>query len=168
MLLSDAKSPRYKLLVLCTGNSARSILAEALFNSAGTELFEAWSAGSHPAGRVNPFALELLEQQGFACAGFRSKSWNEFAAADAPHLDFVVTVCGNAAAANCPAFLGDFERIHWGLPDPAAVTADPQAAREAFAQVFATLKLRIETLCELPANQRSKTALTEHMRALGT
>jgi arsenate reductase len=167
MLLSDTKDSRYKLLVLCTGNSARSILAEALFNETGSELFEAWSAGSHPAGRVNPFALELLEQQGFDCRGLRSKSWNEFAGSDAPHLDFVVTVCGHAAAENCPAFLGDFERIHWGLPDPAELTEDPEAARAAFAQVFTTLKHRITALCDLPSSQRSKAALTEHMHKLG-
>lgn len=157
---------RFQVLVLCTGNSARSILAEALFNEIGGTVFHAWSAGSHPAGRVNPFALELLQQKGFDCSGFRSKSWEEFAGPDAPHMDFVVTVCGNAAAENCPNFSGDFQKIHWGLPDPAELTADPDAARQAFAQCFETLKARISSLMELPQDQLSQPALARQMRAL--
>ncbi|OGT72135.1 MAG: hypothetical protein A3H44_07620 [Gammaproteobacteria bacterium RIFCSPLOWO2_02_FULL_57_10] len=160
------KEQRFQVLVLCTGNSARSILAEALFNEIGGTVFQAWSAGSHPAGRVNPFALELLQQKGFDCSGFRSKSWDEFAGPDAPHMDFVVTVCGNAAAENCPNFSGDFQKIHWGLPDPAELTADPEAARQAFAQCFDTLKSRITALLELPEDQLSQSALAQQMRAL--
>jgi len=163
---SPVKEQRFQVLVLCTGNSARSILAEALFNEIGGTVFQAWSAGSHPAGRVNPFALELLQQKGFDCSGFRSKSWDEFAGPDAPHMDFVVTVCGNAAAENCPNFSGDFQKIHWGLPDPAELTADPEAARQAFAQCFDTLKSRITALLELPEDQLSQSALAQQMRAL--
>ncbi|MDP1932046.1 MAG: arsenate reductase ArsC [Gammaproteobacteria bacterium] len=163
-LHGNVEGRRFQVLVLCTGNSARSILAEALFNELGGDLFRAWSAGSHPTGRVNPFALELLEQEGFDCSGFRSKSWDEFTGA--PHLDFVVTVCGNAAAENCPSFAGEFQRIHWGLPDPAELTADPAAARQAFRQCFDTLRARIIALLELPEEQRSKSALTQQMRAL--
>ncbi|MGB4247220.1 MAG: arsenate reductase ArsC [Pseudohongiellaceae bacterium] len=163
---NPVKEQRFQVLVLCTGNSARSILAEALFNEIGGTVFQAWSAGSHPAGRVNPFALELLQQKGFDCSGFRSKSWDEFAGPDAPHMDFVVTVCGNAAAENCPNFSGDFQKIHWGLPDPAELTADPEAARQAFAQCFDTLKSRITALLELPEDQLSQSALAQQMRAL--
>lgn len=161
-----AENRPFQVLVLCTGNSARSILAEALFNEIGATAFHAWSAGSHPAGKVNPFALELLQQNGFDCSGFRSKSWDEFAGPDAPHMDFVVTVCGNAAAENCPNFSGDFQKIHWGLPDPAELTADPEAARRAFSQCFETLKARITALLELPREELSQSALAKYMRAL--
>ncbi len=160
----NVEDQRYQVLVLCTGNSARSILAEALFNELGGDLFHAWSAGSHPTGRVNPFALELLQQKGYDCSGFRSKSWEEFTGA--PHLDFVVTVCGNAAAENCPSFAGEFQKIHWGLPDPAELTSDPEAARQAFRHCYETLRGRITALLELSDEQRSKAVLAQHMRAL--
>ena len=163
---SAVQDRRFHVLVLCTGNSARSILAEALFNAIGGTAFHAWSAGSHPAGRVNPFALELLQQKGIDCSGFRSKSWDEFAGTDAPHMDFVVTVCGNAAAENCPNFSGDFQKIHWGLPDPAQLIADPDAARKAFSECFETLKTRITALVETPRSKLSQSALAQHMRSL--
>lgn len=157
---------RFNVLILCTGNSARSILAEALFNEVGGSIFQAWSAGSHPAGGVNPFALELLQQKGFDCTGFRSKSWDEFARPGAPLMDFVVTVCDNAAAEDCPTFMGDFERIHWGLPDPAALSDNPDAARAAFAQCFFTLDSRLRVLLQHPATHRDKAALTQQLRSL--
>ncbi len=156
----------FRVLVLCTGNSARSILAEALFNRAGAGLFEAYSAGSHPTGRVNPFALELLGQKGVDCSEFRSKSWEEFARQDAPRMDFVVTVCGNAAAEACPAFQGDFKHVHWGLPDPAEYTAIPDKARSAFAQVYDTLHQRIDALVKMPVDKRDKESLWQAMEAL--
>lgn len=165
MLLEQNPQAPFKVLVLCTGNSARSILAEALFNKASNGLFEAFSAGSHPTGRVNPFALELLEQQGFDCSAFKSKSWDEFACDDAPEMDFVVTVCGNAAAENCPAFQGSFNQIHWGLPDPAEFTDFPEKAREAFSSVYSTLKQRIETLAQLPTSETSKESIRQRMEA---
>lgn len=166
MLLEQSSQAPFKVLVLCTGNSARSILAEALFNKAGDGLFEAFSAGSHPTGKVNPFAIELLEQQGFDCSEFHSKSWDEFAQDNAPSMDFVVTVCGNAAAENCPAFQGNFNQIHWGLPDPAEFTDAPEKAREAFSAVYSTLKERIEALARLTDVNSSKESLRLRMEEL--
>lgn len=132
------------VLFLCTGNSARSILAEAYLNSAGQGRFKAYSAGSHPAGRVNPFALELLEKNRIAAAGLRSKSWDEFAQPGAPQLDFVFTVCDNAAAEACPIWPGQPVTAHWGLQDPAAVQGSDDEKRKAFLKAFTELKTRID------------------------
>ncbi|MDX1490852.1 MAG: arsenate reductase ArsC [Pseudohongiellaceae bacterium] len=166
MLLDESSKKPFNVLVLCTGNSARSILAEALFNKSGDGLFHAFSAGSNPAGAVNPFALELLQQQGYDCSGFRSKSWDEFAATDAPKLDLVVTVCSNAAAETCPAFKGEFKQVHWGLPDPAEYTNEPERARKAFGEVYSTLKQRIEALVSLETEALNRDSLAEAMEAL--
>jgi arsenate reductase (thioredoxin) len=136
----------YNVLFLCTGNSARSILAEAYLNAAGRERFRAYSAGSHPAGKVNPFALELLRAQGIDTAGLRSKSWDEFAKPDAPRFDFVLTVCDHAAAQPCPVWPGQPVTAHWGVADPAAVQGSDEEKRKAFLKAFTELSRRIDRL----------------------
>lgn len=139
----------FNILVLCTGNSARSILGEMLFNHLGKGRIKAWSAGSKPGGQVNPLALETLARHGIPVAGARSKSWDEFAAASAPTLDFIFTVCGNAAAETCPVWPGHPTTAHWGIPDPAHV--EPlEARREAFEEAYQSLRKRIEAFLALP------------------
>jgi arsenate reductase len=144
-----ATAPR-QVLILCTGNSARSILAESLCNHLGKGAWLAHSAGSHPTGRVNPFALELLEREGLAVAGARSKSWDEFAVPGAPSLDLIVTVCDSAAGEACPLWPGRPLTAHWGVPDPAAVEGDVAARRAAFRDAYAVLRRRIEAFVALP------------------
>ena len=134
------------VLFLCTGNSARSILAEAYLNSAGQGRFRAYSAGSHPTGKVNPFALELLAQRGVDTAGLRSKSWNEFALPGAPQIDLIFTVCDSAAAEVCPVWPGRPVTAHWGVDDPAAVRGSDDDKRKAFARAFRELSARIDQL----------------------
>lgn len=151
LLLSRAMEPCRRILFLCTGNSARSILAEATLRAWAGDRFEVASAGSQPTGRVNPFALQQLAAEGIATAGLRSKSWDEFAAADAAPMDLVVTVCDAAAAEACPVVFGDFLRVHWGLPDPAAVEGDDAARRAAVARAHGTIKARLLALLALPA-----------------
>lgn len=142
-------SKTFKVLVLCTGNSARSILGEMLFRHLGRGRIEAYSAGSKPGGVVNPVALETLAKHGVPCAGARSKSWDEFALASAPTLDFIFTVCGNAAAETCPVWPGHPATAHWAIPDPAHV--EPMAARRAaFEQAYQSLRQRIEAFLALP------------------
>tara|TARA_R110002072_G_scaffold94299_3_gene208452 strand:+ start:14541 stop:15083 length:543 start_codon:yes stop_codon:yes gene_type:complete len=146
LVINGLKEEKVKLniLVLCTGNSARSIMAEALFNSVGASYFKAWSAGSKPTGKVNPYALEKIAALGYAANDVTSQSWHEFEQAHAPHFDIVMTVCGNAAAEDCPVFQGDWSHVHWGLPDPANANASPEELRAEFASCFDTLKQRIE------------------------
>ena len=141
------------VLFLCTGNSARSILAEAYLNHTGRGRFIAYSAGSHPAGRVNPFALELLRETGLPTAGARSKSWDEFARPDAPKIDFVVTVCDSAAAEVCPVWPGHPVKAHWGVPDPAAVEGTDEQKRRAFKDALTTLSRRIDLFLALPVEK---------------
>jgi arsenate reductase len=145
----------FNVLVLCTGNSARSILGEMLFNHLGQGRIKAWSAGSKPAGQVNPVALETLEKHGVPCAGARSKSWDELAGPDAPHFDFIFTVCGNAAQETCPVWPGHPTTAHWGIPDPAHV--EPvEARRAAFEAAYQALKGRIQAFLALPLEGMSR------------
>lgn len=143
---------RHRILFLCTGNSARSVLAEATLRAWAGHRFEVFSAGSQPAGTVNRHALEQLAAEGIPVAGLRSKSWDEFATADAAPMDLVVTVCDSAAAETCPVVFGDFLRTHWGLPDPAAVAGSDEDKREAFRQAHRIVKARLLALLALPAD----------------
>ena len=157
---------RYNVLVLCTGNSARSILGEVLFNSLGKGKFKAYSAGSKPAGRVNPGALEWLQQQGHSIEGLRSKSWDEFVAPGAPQFDFIFTVCDNAAGEACPVWPGKPATAHWGIPDPAHVEGD-EARRVAFKKAAEQLALRIQLFLSLPIESLDKLALKQKLAEIG-
>lgn len=160
-------SHSYNVLFLCTGNSARSILAEAILAHRGAGRFRAFSAGSQPAGRVNPFALALLERLGWSTAGYRSKSWDEFAAAGAPVLNFIFTVCGNAAGEVCPVWPGHPVSAHWGIPDPAAVEGSELQKTEAFREAFRVLDRRIELFTSLPIASLDAPTLTQRLRDIG-
>ena len=140
----------YNILVLCTGNSARSIMGEALFNTMGAGRFKAYSAGSHPSGKVNPFAIEQVRALGYPVEGLRSKSWDEFAQPGAPEMDFVVTVCDKAAGEICPLWPGQPVTAHWGFPDPAAVEGTDEEKRAAFAQTLRQIRNRVQLFLSLP------------------
>ena len=157
----------YNVLFLCTGNSARSILGEALLNDMGKGRFRAWSAGSHPGGRVNPFAIELLAKNGLPVEGLRSKSWDEFAAPGAPEFDFIFTVCDAAAAETCPVWPGHPMSAHWGIPDPAAVEGDDETKRRAFRDAFSRLQRRISLLVNLPVQSLDKLSLQKELGEIG-
>jgi arsenate reductase len=157
----------YNVLFLCTGNSARSILAEAFLNSIGRGQFRAYSAGSHPAGKVSPLALELLARRNIAAAGARSKSWDEFALPGAPELDFVFTVCDNAAGEVCPVWPGQPMTAHWGVPDPAAVQGTRIEQMRAFEEVFRILERRIAIFNSLPIASLDDMSLRERVREIG-
>lgn len=159
--------PIKNVLFLCTGNSARSILAEALLRREGKGRFKAFSAGSRPAGEVNPFALELLESEGFATAGFRSKSWNEFAANDAPEMDFVFTVCGNAAGETCPLWPASPMGAHWGVDDPAAVEGSELDKQAAFKDAYTRLEKRVLMFVNLPFERLDGAALKTELTRIG-
>jgi arsenate reductase len=156
------------VLFLCTGNSARSILAEAYLNANGKGRFRAYSAGSHPSGRVNPFALELLAKHRISTDGLRSKSWDEFARVDAPRLHFVFTVCDNAAGETCPFWPGQPITAHWGVPDPAAVEGTDTDKRHAFHRAFVQLSNRINLMLALPIESLERQVLIAKLRAIGT
>ena len=160
-------APMFNVLFLCTGNSARSILAEAYLNQAGRGRFRAYSAGSKPGGRVNPFALELLEKSRLDTSGLRSKSWDEFAAAGAPQMDFVFTVCDSAAAEPCPYWPGQPMTAHWGVPDPAAVEGGDEEKRRAFRNALAVLSTRINLLLNLPVEKLDRLALKTKLDEIG-
>jgi arsenate reductase len=155
------------VLFLCTGNSARSILAEVTMNTLGAPRFKAYSAGSHPNGRVNPFAIELLSKNGLAVDGLRSKSWDEFAAAGAPPLDFVITVCDSAAGEVCPYWPGQPVTAHWGVEDPAAVEGSDDEKRKAFFHAYTRLRHRIEMFLSLPLAKLDRVSLTQRMKEIG-
>jgi arsenate reductase (thioredoxin) len=148
------------VLFLCTANSARSIMAEALLNHLGGERFSAHSAGSHPGGTVNPLALETLKESGLPTDGLRSKGWDEFAVPEAVPMDFILTVCDNAAGEACPIWPGKPVTAHWGVPDPAAVAGSDEQKRAAFRQAALILRRRIELLVSLPAERLDKARLT--------
>ena len=157
----------YSVLFLCTGNSARSILAEAYLNSAGRGRFVAYSAGSRPAGRVNPFALELLRKNRMSTDGLRSKSWNEFAQPGAPRMNFVFTVCDNAAGEVCPVWPGQPVSAHWGVEDPAAVQGADEDVRRAFLTAFTQLSARINLFLNLPLEKLDRMALKTRLDEIG-
>jgi arsenate reductase len=157
----------YNVLFLCTGNSARSVLAEAILNHRGGGRFKAYSAGSHPVGRVNPFAIDLLRQARVETAGLRSKSWDEFAGPGAPPLDFVFTVCDNAAGEVCPMWPGQPMTAHWGLPDPAAVPGSDEDKARAFRDTYVMLDRRIGLFTSLPIASLDQLSLGERVREIG-
>lgn len=157
----------YNVLFLCTGNSARSVLSEALLNQRGQGKFRAFSAGSHPTGRVNPFALEFLKTNGFPTDGLRSKSWDEFAQADSPPIDFIFTVCDNAAGETCPIWPGKPMTAHWGIPDPAAVEGSDDDKRSAFKDAFRLLERRISLFLSLPIRSLDQLALSQKLKEIG-
>jgi arsenate reductase len=157
----------YNVLFLCTGNSARSILAECILNREGGGRFKAFSAGSHPKGQVHPFALELLKKMNHPTAGLRSKSWDEFAGPDAPHLDFVFTVCGNAASEVCPIWPGQPMTAHWGIPDPAAAEGTEAERHLAFAEAYRMLHNRISVFTSLPLRSIDRLSLQKRLEEIG-
>lgn len=160
----------YNVLFLCTGNSARSIFAEAILNHKGRGRFKAYSAGSHPTGKVNPHALELLGRTGMLIEGLRSKAWDEFAQSGVPALDFVFTVCDNAAGEVCPVcpvWPGQPMTAHWGVPDPAAVEGAEAEKAKAFRDVFYQLQRRIELFTSLPISSFDRLSLHEELHAIG-
>jgi arsenate reductase (thioredoxin) len=157
----------YNVLFLCTGNSARSIMAEALLNHWGQGRFRAFSAGSHPKGAVHPLTLQTLERAHLPTAGARSKSWDEFSQPGAPKLDFVFTVCGNAAKEECPFWPGQPMTAHWGVDDPAAVEGTPEEQARAFNRAMRELDARIKLFMALPIASLDSMALHERLHAIG-
>ena len=159
----------YNVLFLCTGNSARSILAESILNlpSVGHRRFDAYSAGSHPAGTVNPYAIELLRNNHMPTQTLRSKSWDEFAAPGAPHLDFVFTVCDKAAGEVCPIWPGQPMTAHWGVEDPAAVKGTDEDKRKAFFTAYSQLHRRISLFANLPLSKLQGIALQHELDSIG-
>jgi protein-tyrosine-phosphatase len=157
----------YNVLFLCTGNSARSIMAEAILGRIGKDKFHAFSAGSDPKGPVNPAAIALLDKLGYGTCSLRSKSWAEFAAPGAPVVDFVFTVCDNAANEVCPVWPGRPMTAHWGIPDPAAVTGDDIAVARAFRNAYAALERRIELFAALPFRSLDRMSLKNRLDEIG-
>jgi protein-tyrosine-phosphatase len=157
----------YNTLFLCTGNSARSVLAEALLNRHGRGRFRGYSAGSHPKGQVHPLTLEILRRHNYPVDAYRSKDWAEFASPDAPRMDFVITVCDSAAAEQCPVWPGQPVSAHWGLPDPAAVEGDWLTRIEAFRAAFHVLERRIEVFTSLPVASLDRLRLQQQLASIG-
>jgi len=165
--METPERPPYNVLFLCTGNSARSIMAEAILNRAGQGRFQAFSAGSHPKGRVHPYALDLLRKLHYEVSGMRSKSWLEFAQPGAPKLDFVFTVCDNAAGEACPVWPGQPMTAHWGVPDPAEATGTEAEIRYAFADTLRMLTNRINIFVSLPLAKLDPLSLQKRLNAIG-
>ena len=163
----EADRKPFNVLFLCTGNSARSIMAEAILNREGRGKFRAFSAGSAPKGRVHPYTLDLLRKLNFDVSSSRSKSWSEFARADAPQLDFVFTVCDNAAAEPCPVWPGQPMTAHWGVPDPAAASGSEAEVRLAFADTFRMLNHRVSVFVSLPLRSLDTLTLQKHLDSIG-
>lgn len=163
--MSDTRP--YNVLFICTGNSARSILAEALLNSMGGHRFRAFSAGSTPKGEVNPFSLRELERLGLDAHGYRSKGWEEFAAPGSPEMDFVFTVCDQAAGEVCPVWPGQPMTAHWGMPDPAAVEGSDEAKAIAFHDTAVSLKRRLELMLALPMASLDRLAIHQEVKDIG-
>jgi arsenate reductase len=157
----------YNVLFLCTGNSARSIMAEGILNQKGRPNFTAFSAGSHPAGKVRPEALKQLEAAHLPTAGLRSKSWDEFAAAGAPALDFIFTLCDNAAKEVCPVWPGQPMTAHWGVPDPADVRGSSEQVKRAFRDAFFLLDRRIGLFLNLPLSTLDELGLKKELKRIG-
>ena len=164
---SDAPERPYNVLFLCTGNSARSILGEAILNKIGKGKFIAYSAGSHPKGEVNPYALALLKRIDFPTDGLRSKSWDEFAKPGAPELDFIFTVCDNAANEVCPTWPGHPMTAHWSVPDPATVEGDDATIAQTFRDAFLLLERRIELFANLPVRSLDRLSLKSRLDEIG-
>ena len=159
--------PHYNVLFLCTGNSARSIMAEAIMNRKGGQTFTAYSAGSHPAGVVRPEAIRMLEKAGMSTADSRSKSWDEFSRPDSPHLHFVFTVCDNAAKEVCPIWPGQPMTAHWGIPDPAAVQGSPEEIERAYSHAMQALDRRISLFLCLPLATLDTFAIQQQIDEIG-
>ncbi len=157
----------YNVLFICTGNSARSIMAEAILNREGRGRFRAFSAGSHPKGAVNPHAASLLERLDYDVGGFRSKAWDEFAAPGAPEMDFIFTVCDDAAGEACPVWPGHPATAHWGVPDPAAVNGSPVEVELAFDDAYRMLSTRIGIFVNLPMEKLDRAALHQRLHQIG-
>ena len=157
----------FNVLFLCTGNSARSVMAEAILNKTGKGKFRAYSAGSRPTGKINPLTIKLLEGLGYDTSGFRSKSWNEFAAPGAPGIDFIFTVCDDAAGEACPIWSGKPITAHWGVPDPAAATGGEVERARAFRDAYGLLQKRIELFAALPLGSLDELALKNRLREIG-
>lgn len=166
--MSEQSNGHFNVLFLCTGNSARSIMAEVLLNTWGKGRFTAYSAGSQPNGTVNPFAIQLLESFKFETKGLRSKSWNEFSQPDAPKLDFVFTVCGSAAKEVCPIFPGQPMSAHWGVDDPAAAEGTDFEKMTAFREAFRQLENRIKIFCALRTESLDRVKLQKTLDDIGT
>jgi len=157
----------FNVLFLCTGNSARSIMAEAILNREGMGRFRAFSAGSQPKGKVNPYAIDLLKRLNYDTSNMRSKSWHEFAQSDAPELDFVFTVCDNAAGETCPMWPGQPMTAHWGVPDPAEAKGTPAEIAFAFKDTYRMLAQRISIFVSLPLKSLDRLTLQARLRDIG-
>jgi arsenate reductase (thioredoxin) len=157
----------YNVLFLCTGNSARSIMAEVILNQLGRGRFKAYSAGSHPSGKINPFSVEILTGVGLRTEGLRSKSWDEFARPGAPQMDFIFTVCDNAAGEICPIWPGKPMTAHWGVADPATVEGTDEQKRAAFREAAAILRRRIELLVNLPIAKLGQLTIHSKLKEIG-